>query len=86
MGVHNIHDEWEQMTTQQNSIDTDQASRDSTSHTNEENSTLPSDDQLQELASGHLEEALQTDSLSEKNYHIQSALQALVIAEENHRA
>ena len=57
------------------------ASVDITPQADEENHTLLTDSQVRELASSHLEGALDTDVCSEKNYHIRSALQALVITE-----
>lgn len=59
------------------------ASPDITPRTDEENHTLQTDSRVRELASGHLEGALDTDVRSEKDYHIRSALQVLVIAERN---
>lgn len=57
------------------------ASVDITPQADEENHTLLTDSRVRELASGHLEGALDTDVRSEKDYHIRSALQALVSAE-----
>ncbi|UPW01363.1 hypothetical protein M0R88_04475 [Halorussus gelatinilyticus] len=57
------------------------ASVGTTPQADEENHTLPTDSRIRRLASGHLEEALAADVRSEKEYHIRSALQALVIAE-----
>jgi len=37
-----------------------------------------------EAASQHLEAALETDDIVEKNYHIRSALQRAVLTEQNH--
>ncbi|NHN60225.1 MULTISPECIES: hypothetical protein [Halorussus] len=58
-----------------------QASVEITPRADEEDHTLPTDSRVRELASGHLEGALDADVRSEKDYHIRSALQALVIAE-----
>ena len=39
---------------------------------------------FREAASQHLEAALDTDDVVEKNYHIRSALQRAVLTEQNH--
>lgn len=65
------------------SEDTVRESTDAASLADGESHTAPSDRRLRELASSHLQNALETNTPSEKNYHIRSALQALMIEEEN---
>lgn len=71
------------MASPQDSIDTEQAPSDTTSHTVEERPPPPQrSGQFLEIADDHLDAALDTETPSEKNYHVREALQALAAVTE----
>lgn len=71
------------MTSPTDPLDTYPEPTNTVSQTENDDKSFPSDRRIRERARDQLKRALDADASAEKNYHIRTALQTLVLAEES---